>query len=63
MTTDNVFSKVISQLQKTPQNQRTSQLIDSIATQMQQSSSPQIQQLGQELEGVKTQLVQACQQS
>ena len=63
MTTENAFTKTIEAVQKVPQSQRTSQLIDSIANQMQQSSSQQTQQMGQELESLKTKLVQACQQS
>ena len=56
------FSDVISQVQKSPQNQRTEKLIDGIAQQMQQSGNTQTQQLGQELQSVKPQLVRACQQ-
>jgi hypothetical protein len=53
---------VISQVQKSPQNQRTEKLIDGIAQQMQQSGNAQTQQLGQELQSAKSQLVKACQQ-
>jgi hypothetical protein len=56
------FSDVISQVQKSPQNQRTEKLIDGIAQQMQQSGNAHSQQLGQELQSVKSQLVRACQQ-
>ena len=56
------FADVISQVQKSPQNQRTEKLIDGIAQQMQQSGNAQTQQLGQELKSVKSQLVKACQQ-
>jgi hypothetical protein len=58
----NNFSDLISQVQKSPQNQRTEKLIDGIAQQMQQSGNAQTQQLGQELQSVKSQLVRACQQ-
>jgi hypothetical protein len=58
----NPFSDVISEVQKSPQNQRTEKLIDGIAQQMQQSGNTQAQQLGQELQSVKSQLVRACQQ-
>ena len=58
----NHFSDVISQVQQSPQNQRTEKLIDGIAQQMQQSGNAQTQQLGQELQRVKSQLVRACQQ-
>ena len=56
------FSDVISQVQKSPQNQRTEKLIDGIAQQMQQSGNAQTQQLGQELQSAKSPLVKACQQ-
>ena len=56
------FSDVISQVQQSPQNQRTEKLIDGIVQQMQQSGNAQTQQLGQELQSVKSQLVGACQQ-
>ena len=56
------FSDVISQVQQSPQNQRTEKLIDGIAQQMQQSGNAQTQQLGQELQSVKSQLVRAVQQ-
>ena len=56
------FSDVISQVQKSPQNQRTEKLIDGIAQQMQQSGNAQTQQFGQELQSAKSQLVKACQQ-
>jgi hypothetical protein len=58
----NPFSNVVSQVQQSPQNQRTEKLIDGIAQQMQQSGNSQAQQLGQELQSVKSQLVKACQQ-
>ena len=58
----NPFSDVVSQVQQSPQNQRTEKLIDGIAQQMQQSGNAQTQQLGQELQSVKSQLVKACQQ-
>jgi hypothetical protein len=58
----NHFSDVISQVQQSPQNQRTEKLIDGIAQQMQQSGNAQTQQLGQELQSAKPQLVRACQQ-
>jgi hypothetical protein len=60
--TSNNFSNVISQVQQSPQNQRTEKLIDGIAQQMQQSGNAQTQQLGQELQSVKSQLVRAVQQ-
>ena len=56
------FADVISQVQQSPQNQRTEKLIDGIAQQMQQSGNVQTQQLGQELQSAKSQLVRACQQ-
>jgi hypothetical protein len=56
------FADVISQVQKSPQNQRTEKLIDGIAQQMQQSENAQTQQFGQELQSAKSQLVRACQQ-
>ena len=56
------FADVISQVQQSPQNQRTEKLIDGIAQQMQQSGNSQAQQLGQELQSVKSQLVKAVQQ-
>jgi hypothetical protein len=58
----NPFSDVVSQVQQSPQNQRTEKLIDGIAQQMQQSGNSQAQQLGQELQSVKSQLVKAVQQ-
>jgi hypothetical protein len=58
----NPFTDVISEVQKSPQNQRTEKLIDGIAQQMQQSGNAQAQQLGQELQSAKSQLVRACQQ-
>jgi hypothetical protein len=58
----NPFSDVISEVQKSPQNQRTEKLIDGIAQQMQQSGNAQAQQLGQELQSANSQLVRACQQ-
>ena len=58
----NPFSNVVSQVQQSPQNQRTEKLIDGIAQQMQQSGNSQAQQLGQELQSVKSQLVKAVQQ-
>ena len=58
----NPFSDVVSQVQQSPQNQRTEKLIDGIAQQMQQSGNSQAQQLGQEPQSVKSQLVKACQQ-
>ena len=58
----NPFSDVVSQVQQSPQNQRTEKLIDGIAQQMQQSGNAQTQQLGQELQSVKSQLVKAVQQ-
>jgi hypothetical protein len=58
----NHFENVVSDIQKSPQNQRTEKLIDGIAQQMQQSGNTQTQQLGQELQSVKPQLVRACQQ-
>ena len=58
----NPFSDVVSQVQQSPQNQRTEKLIDGIAQQMQQSGNSQAQQLGQELQSVKSQLVRAVQQ-
>jgi hypothetical protein len=58
----NPFSDVISQVQQSPQNQRTEKLIDGIAQQMQQSGNAQTQQLGQELQSVKSQLIRAVQQ-
>jgi hypothetical protein len=58
----NHFSDVVSQVQQSPQNQRTEKLIDGIAQQMQQSGNAQAQQLGQELQSVKSQLVKAVQQ-
>jgi len=58
----NPFSNVVSQVQQSPQNQRTEKLIDGIAQQMQQSGNSQAQQLGQELQSVKSQLVRAVQQ-
>jgi hypothetical protein len=60
--TSNPFSNVVSQVQQSPQNQRTEKLIDGIAQQMQQSGNSQAQQLGQELQSVKSQLVKAVQQ-
>jgi hypothetical protein len=58
----NPFSDVVSQVQQSPQNQRTEKLIDGIAQQMQQSGNSQAQQLGQELQSVKSQLVRVVQQ-
>ena len=58
----NPFSDVVSQVQQSPQNQRTEKLIDGIAQQMQQSGNAQAQQLGQDLQSVKSQLVRAVQQ-
>ena len=58
----NPFSDVVSQVQQSPQNQRTEKLIDGIAQQMQQSGNSQAQQLGQDLQSVKSQLVKAVQQ-
>jgi hypothetical protein len=58
----NHFENMVSDIQKSPQNQRTEKLIDGIAQQMQQSGNTQTQQLGQELQSVKPQLVRACQQ-
>jgi hypothetical protein len=58
----NHFENVVSDIQKSPQNQRTEKLIDGIAQQMQQSGNTQTQQLGQELQSAKSQLVRACQQ-
>lgn len=58
----NHFSDVVTQVQQTPQNQRTERLIDGIAQQMQQSGNQQTQQLGQELQQAKPQLIKALQQ-